>query len=182
MKYLKDKIDAAARDEGRVFKSEGILYISSGLPGAGKSTWLKDHIRSDEVIVSRDEIRFSILKDGEKYFSHEEEVFNTFAQRIVENLKSHKNVYADATHLTPISQLKLLAPILLDVAPASIQYIYFNIPIDICLEHNEYRKGTKTYVPQEVVRRMKETSEFRPCIYIDKAWEVGVDGLVSKWR
>ena len=179
---MKKREHAAAAQQRHRDNTQGILYISSGLPGAGKSTFLKNHKANNEVIISRDEIRFSLLKEGEDYFSHEEDVFNTFVQRIVENIKAGKNVYADATHLTPWSQEKTLATILLEAAPAEINYIHFNIPLDICLERNELRKGTIAYCPRGVIRRMAQTAEFRPCSYIDNAWEVDVEGKVSRVR
>ena len=179
---MKHITPAATACERHRDDKQGILYISSGLPGAGKSTFLKAHKGKEEVIISRDEIRFSLLKEGEEYFSHEEEVFNTFVQRLVENIKAGKNVYADATHLTPGSQIKLLAPILLEAAPAQINYIFFNVPLDICLQRNEQRKGTQAYCPPETIRKMYNYSNFRPCGYIDTAWQVDIEGKVSKMR
>ena len=62
---------------------EPILYISCGVPGSGKSTFLKNHTKPNEAIISRDEIRFNLLKDGEDYFSHENEVFDKFVDNII---------------------------------------------------------------------------------------------------
>ena len=84
------------------------LYISCGLPGAGKSTFLKKTALPSEIIVSRDEIRYSLLKEGEPYFQHEIEVAKLFYAKIAENLSKGKNVYADATHLNNYSRSKLL--------------------------------------------------------------------------
>ena len=81
-------------------KNQGILYISCGVPGSGKSTFLNKIKGKDEVIVSRDEIRFSLLKPGENYFAHEEEVFRLFCNKIADYIKQGKDVYADATHFT----------------------------------------------------------------------------------
>ena len=179
---MKNRECAAAACERHRDESQGILYISAGLPGAGKSTFLKTHKANNEVIVSRDEIRFSLLKEGEEYFKHEEKVFKIFIHQICENILAGKNVYADATHLTPMSQIKVLAPILLETAPPQINYIYFDVPLDICLERNELRKGTKSFCPRGIIRRMKETADFQPCSFIDNAWTVDKDGKVSKMR
>ena len=46
------------------------LYLMIGIPGSGKSTWARN--RKDGIIVSRDAIRCSFLKDGENYFSKED--------------------------------------------------------------------------------------------------------------
>ena len=47
------------------------IYILMGTPAAGKSTFLKKI--KNGLIVSRDAIRFSLLKEGEDYFAHETE-------------------------------------------------------------------------------------------------------------
>ena len=61
------------------------LILMCGVPGSGKSTYLKVHepwFNESHVIVSRDEIRFSLLQEGEEYFSHEKEVWNIFVNKI----------------------------------------------------------------------------------------------------
>ena len=58
------------------------LYLLAGVPGSGKSTWLKQHAPDNSIIISRDQIRFSLLQDGEDYFAHESEVFFEFINQI----------------------------------------------------------------------------------------------------
>ena len=49
------------------------VWLMCGIPASGKSTWAREHQEMfGGVIVSRDEIRFSIVKDDEEYFSHED--------------------------------------------------------------------------------------------------------------
>lgn len=48
------------------------LYILCGPSGCGKSTWRNEFIKdyNNRIhYVSRDEIRFSLVKEGEDYFS-----------------------------------------------------------------------------------------------------------------
>ena len=50
------------------------LYIMCGPSGCGKTTWAHNFIKeqhetNDIRYVSRDEIRFSLIKEGEEYFS-----------------------------------------------------------------------------------------------------------------
>lgn len=176
------KNTAATASERHRDSSQGILYISSGLPGAGKSTFLKNNKKEEEVIISRDEIRFSLLKKDEDYFKHEKRVFKIFTSEIIKNLKAGKNVYADATHISPQSQLKLLANVLLEAAPPRVELIYFDIPLEICLQRNEQRKGTQSYCPPNVIKHMDKVSNFKPCSYIDTTWIINTQGNISKMR
>ena len=85
------------------------LYLMMGVPGSGKSTFLKQYVnKKNSIIISRDEIRFSLLKEGEQYFSHEKEVLKIFWQRINTSLAENKNVFVDQTSLTPNSRKYLL--------------------------------------------------------------------------
>lgn len=160
--------------------NKGILYISCGIPGSGKSTFLKKVAKKNESVISRDEIRFALLKEGEEYFSHEKEVFKYFVNIITDHINSGLNVYADATHLNYTSRKKLTDALLeAGCQPADVQAIYFDIPLNVCLERNEKRKGTKAYVPRGVIRRMFYQLEFP--IEFSTTWTVDEKGNVSKW-
>lgn len=124
-----------------------------GIPGAGKSTFAKENL-SNALYISRDEIRFSLIKENEEYFSKENEVFNQFINNIQEGLNSNRDVVADATHLNPKSRMKLLSALKIDKNKTEIHAIYIKTPLAECLLRNEFRKGTKTYVPQKVIINM----------------------------
>lgn len=178
-------MEYAAGHESASFNEEPILYISCGVPGSGKTTFLNEHYAPNEVVISRDEIRFSILKPDQDYFQMEDKVFDLFVDKIIYNLMQGKNVYADATHLNRSSRNKLIwtidcrKPNLL----THIEAIYFDIPIDVCLERNEKRKDTKAYTPRGIIRRMYSQlekpnptqEEFKHC------WIVNKDGIVSRY-
>lgn len=160
--------------------NNGILYVSCGAPGSGKSTFLREMKDPNEVIISRDDIRFSILKPGEAYFAHEKEVYFKFIDTIVKHIRNGINVYADATHLNKASRKKLTDALLeAGCQPADVQAIYFDISLNICLERNEKRVGTKTYVPRGVIRRMFYQLEFP--IEFSTTWTVDEEGNISKW-
>ena len=89
------------------------LYIMSGCPGSGKTTYAKKHFPNAKY-VSRDEIRFSMVSENEAYFGKEEEVFNKFIEEINTGLRDSLDVVADATHLNVYSRLKLLSNLDLD--------------------------------------------------------------------
>ena len=141
------------------------LYILCGVPGCGKTTWARNFIHEHDPLyqnirdVSRDEIRFSILKEGEDYFSHEKEVYRKFAGTITETLIDGFDVIADATHLNEFSRRKLTQSIDRRYTDYEIVYVVFNVDLQTCLERNAQRTG-RACVPEQSVRNMYR--DFRP--------------------
>lgn len=128
------------------------LFLMSGVPGAGKSTFLKNRVKKDtSVVISRDVIRFSIVKPDEDYFSHEDEVLEIFWKQINEALAAGKNVFVDQTSLTPKARKWLLQHV---EGYEHANLIWIDEDIETCLERNEMRRGTRAYVPKSVIRRM----------------------------
>lgn len=128
------------------------LVLLAGIPGSGKSTWLREHLSEGDAYVSRDEVRFSIISDDEDYFSHETEVFDKFVAEIEEQLNCGKRVFADATHINWASRRKLLERIH-DKADVDIDVYCFVTSLGTCLERNRQRSG-RAVVPDSVIRRM----------------------------
>lgn len=133
------------------------LYLMCGLPGSGKSTFLKNRIKNKETsaIISRDEIRFALVKPEEEYFSHEKEVYTELWKRINEALITKKNVFVDQTSLTPRARKWFLSHV---HNYDNANLIWIDEDLNTCLERNELRKGTRSYVPRGVIRRM--TAQF----------------------
>ena len=93
------------------------LYILCGIAGCGKSTWVKNRMAENTSstdhkweYVSRDEVRFSMIKEEDDYFSKENEVFNKWINNINSEISNDKIdiIYVDATHLTPKARNKVL--------------------------------------------------------------------------
>ena len=128
------------------------LYLMCGVPGSGKSTFLKNKIKNNNsVIISRDAIRFSIVKPEEDYFSHEDEVLEIFWNQINKALVANKTVYVDQTSLTPRARKWLLQHI---TGYEHANLIWIDEDLETCLKRNEERKGTRAYVPREIICRM----------------------------
>ena len=128
------------------------LYIMCGVPGSGKSTFLKNKINNNNsVIISRDKIRFSIVQPNEPYFSHEEEVLETLWEQINEALSRNKNVFVDQTSLTPRARKYLLDHV---QGYNQVHIIWIDENLDTCLQRNKMRYGTRSYVPEESLRNM----------------------------
>lgn len=128
------------------------LYLMMGIPGSGKSTWIKNHLFPCQTHVSRDSIRFALVEEGEEYFSRETEVFNAFVKQINTFLSNGCDVYADATHISRASRNKLLSRI--NSHPEEVNLIWINGGLTNALLQNENRKNTRSYVPKSVIRRM----------------------------
>ena len=165
-----------------MIKNKGILYICCGVPGSGKSTFLNEMADPSEKIISRDSIRFSLLKPGEDYFSHEKEVYSTFVKSITDSINNGFNTYADATHLNEYSRYKLFHALKnRGCHPLKKVAIYFEVPLNICKERNNNRFGTKTYVPEEDLIKMYG-SFVHPHKYegFDEIYRVNEDGDVDE--
>ena len=131
----------------------GHLIMMMGIPGSGKSTWIKNNFPDVEP-VSRDKIRFELLQEGEDYFAHEEEVFETFVDSIqvaIDNPLGF-DIYVDATHLNKTARDRVLKQ--LDLSEVDeINCVFFKVDSEICIERNEQRTGLAR-VPRSVIRRM----------------------------
>lgn len=127
-------------------------YIMSGVPGCGKSTWARKFTAEhDNVVhVSRDEIRFSLLADGEDYFAYEDDVVAIFYSEINEALAAGHDVIADATHISERALRETLRRIVVD---CDKMLVSFDIPLDTCIARNAHRDG-RARVPEHVIRRM----------------------------
>ena len=129
------------------------LYLMMGVPGSGKSTYVKNILKDGDIYISRDEIRYSLLTEEDDYFAKENEVIKTFIDNIDKSLVNEEycgDVYADATHLSPKSRAQVLNQL---KNKDKVSVIYLDIPLNIILERNAQRKG-RALVPENVVRRM----------------------------
>lgn len=146
-----------------------ILYILCGPSASGKSTWahnfISENSQKDIRYVSRDEIRFSLLKENENYFAHEKQVFKKFAGTITQTLVDGFDVIADATHLNIFSRKKLINAIDKIYTDYQIVYVIFDISLQKILDHNQCRHG-REQVPEEVIQRMYK--DFSPPCNEDK--------------
>lgn len=127
------------------------LIMMIGIPGSGKSTWVRNNRADTDLWVSRDKIRFDKLKEGEDYFAHEDDVFEQFIEEIIWGLNEGKTVIADATHLNKKSRAKVLNRV--RKFADEIEAVMMDVHLITALERNDLREGL-AWVPRGVIRRM----------------------------
>lgn len=135
------------------------VYVLSGPPASGKSTWVRENVTKGAEWISRDNVRFSFLKDGEDYFAHEDEVFDTFINYINQTLENPDihTIFIDATHVNRRSRNKTLSRVRKQNI-AELNCVCFTTPLEVCIARNHLREG-RAKVPQHAIENM-----FKSCV------------------
>ena len=126
----------------------------SGPPGCGKSTWVRTNLTVGSEWISRDNVRFAIIKDDEDYFAHEDEVFDTFINYINQTLENPNidQIFIDATHLSRRSRRKTISRIRM-ANVEELNCICFTTPKAVCHARNNLREG-RSKVPVSAIDNM----------------------------
>ena len=131
------------------------VYLTVGAPASGKTSFVRDRIaRFGGVHISRDEIRFSLLKPEDEYFKVEGLVFTTFIEAIQNAINDElgpDDIYVDATHINENSRCKVLKA--LDLKNAEVIMLYFKVELKTILERNAKRTG-RALVPETAILNM----------------------------
>jgi predicted kinase len=127
------------------------LIMMVGIPGSGKSTWIKNNF-SNIIPVSRDAIRFELLDErGGDYFDHEDEVFDKFIHQIIGSLVADEITIADATHLNKKSRARVLNKV--RKFADEIEAVVLDTDLETAFERNDQREG-RAWVKHGIIRRM----------------------------
>ncbi len=136
------------------------LYITSGVPNAGKTTFINQRIEAlGGIHISRDNIRMKFLKPGDYYFKNEGKVFNAFIkeiQKAIDNPKGEDDIYIDATHLNARSRSKVINKLNLTNVD-KIVVLWFDIPIEELYRRNNSRTGKK--LPEDMIANMRASMD-----------------------
>lgn len=142
-----DKMHSLLKEESE----EGFkAYMMVGIPGAGKSTWIKNNM-PDLPVVSRDIIRAEIgmCGDGEKCVGsseEEEEVTRIERKKIKEYCSKRQSFIVDDTN-TNKKFRKLMVDFLRENG-ARVVFVHLNTPLDVCKERR------KNDIPSSVMDRI----------------------------
>lgn len=126
-------------------------YLMVGIPGAGKSTWVKNNLPSDTIIISRDIIRarlgFTQDENEKAVLSHEQEQLVTDVEykEIEGALFAGYDVAIDDTNTGRFR--KRLIDFLRECG-AKVIGVNLNTPLETCIER---RKGQ---IPADVMQRI----------------------------
>ena len=136
-----------------------------GPSGSGKTSWAIEQINynpSKTKYVSRDEIRFSLLKENESYFNKEKDVVRKFINELQKGIddKEIETIIADATHLNPKSRNNVFSR-LARLDSCTVYAINFFVPKEICLKRNSRRNGLAK-VPDNVIER--QFRSYKPAV------------------
>ena len=127
-----------------------------GIPGSGKSTFIKNKInkiKGSYAVVSRDEIRFKMVAEDEPYFSKEKAVFNEFISEIKASLKDNDVTFVDATHINECSRGKLLRALGTSLKDINVIALVIKVPVELAIARNNLREG-RSIVPETAIRNM----------------------------
>jgi len=122
------------------------IFITVGLPGSGKSTYLA---RLGVNALSSDEIRRLIADDPEDQTIHRR-VFATLRYLLRQRIAIGRTVtYVDATHLTRWERRPYVR--LARSHGCKLEALFFDVPVDVCIQRNR-RRGR--VLPDEAIRKM----------------------------
>jgi putative nucleotidyltransferase with HDIG domain len=126
------------------------VTLMSGLPGAGKDTWLREN-RPKLPVVSLDSIRIELGVDaGDKQGT----VIQSARERCREHLRARQDFAFNATNVTRQMRQRWIQ--LFADYDGRIEIVYLEPPIATLLEQNKLRSDP---VPEQVVLRLLEKLE-----------------------
>lgn len=140
-------VTGAAKREPR-----GVVVLTIGLPGSGKTTWFK---RRGVIPLSSDTLR-QLLFDNETEQRYQGLVFSTLRSLLRARLIAKRTMnYVDATNLSPHERRQWIK--MARGFGYEVHAVFFDVPLELCLERNRKRHRQ---VGEDVMRQM--ASRLRP--------------------
>lgn len=156
------------------------VFLTVGIPASGKSTFIRKQIKENGgAYISRDEVRFSIITDGDDYFGKENLVFDTFVQKVqnaIDDENGPEDVYVDATHVSWGSRRKILNRLSFGNVKELV-WLYFKVSAGTALARNASRTG-RSLVPETAILSMAENITKPKPNERTRVWTINEDGEV----
>ncbi len=128
------------------------IYVMVGIPGSGKSTWIRRNRQDSWVVVSPD----SILESQYNYEWTPERAAEAWAksyQQFGHGLLQEHTMVWDATFTSSIMRAAILH--IAKGAGYRVEAIFCDTPIDICIDRNQ--KRNREPVPESTIHRMAQS-------------------------
>ncbi|MCB0845138.1 MAG: AAA family ATPase [Bacteroidetes bacterium] len=123
----------------------GEVILMSGLPGAGKDTWIQQN-GGGLPVISLDEIRREMkVKPTDKQGA----VIQAAKEKAREYLRAKQPFIWNATNITPVTRKPLVE--LFTTYKARVRIVYIETPYQTLMQQNEQREAI---VPRDVIERM----------------------------
>jgi predicted kinase len=141
----RDDPDHAAYDD-RAFE----VVLMSGLPGAGKDTWLRAHL-ADWPVVSLDQIRAELRVDPA---GDQGAVVRAAKERARQLLRQRRPFVWNATNITRQVRAPLID--LFATYSARVRVVYLDAPFDAIVARNRQRESA---LPERIIERLASKLE-----------------------
>ena len=154
------------------------VYVLIGAPACGKTHWaVRNARRLGAVILSADIVRDAIRRAGGDPFDGDR-VFAELGRRLKEQMASGASVIVDATHWQ--RSYRAYAVSAAQAAGARVIGVWFDTPLEICLQRNAIRIGGSPGMRREdpeTIRRIYAGLEPPAKNEFDDAWRITADGV-----
>lgn len=158
------------------------LILTHGVPGVGKSTFIANHFKGDDIqVICPDDIREEFNHERENWKEYfEYRVWCIAEERLKKSLQENRITILDATFIARKSILKEYK--IMNQVDPTIKFVIIDFSqesLEKCLENNRKRKESGgRFVPEDVIedmyKRIKRTKllEFEPMTISYKSLEV----------
>lgn len=150
------------------------LYFTIGIPGSGKSTWVKNNPELYDALICPDSIRMELAGDeGDQ--SRDWQVWRVAYLRLEEYFILYDRIMFDSTMCNPKTMGELIARAKAFGAER-IEAVRINCPLEIAIGRNANR-GRK--VPEDIIRKMFNAKKKLSYEWVDYIGDISTAPIVS---